>query len=122
MTILDRPGDCMSRTPLSNRALSDDGRKTPLGNRVLPAKDKTPLSTRIVKTPQANQVLPAVDADQQLLDVLRSLNLAVAVVAVARERCYTHPGTKLSPRVVSDALLHLKDAVQLLDQMRRSGG
>lgn len=112
----------MSRTPLSNRALPDDGRKTPLGNRVLPAKEKTPLSTRIVKdkTPQANRVLPPVDVDQQLLDVLRSLNLAVAVVAVARERCYTHPGAKLSPRVASDALLHLKDAAGLLDQLRKS--
>lgn len=110
----------MSRTPLSNRALPDDGRKTPLGNRVLPAKEKTPLSTRIVKTPQANQALPPEDVDKHLLDVLRSLNLAVAVVAVARERCYTHPGAKLSPRVASDALLHLKDAVGLLDQLRKS--
>lgn len=110
----------MSRTPLSNRVLPDDGRKTPLGNRVLPAKEKTPLSTRIVKTPHANHVLPPEEVDQRLLDVLRSLNLAVAVVAVARERCYTHPGTKLSPRVASDALLHLKDAVSLLDQLRKS--
>ena len=105
----------MTRTPLGNRALSDDGRKTPLGNRVLPTKDKTPLSSRIVRDKS-----PPGDVDQHLLDVLRSLNLAVAVVAVARERCYTHPGSKLSPRVATDALLHLKDAAQLLDQLRKS--
>lgn len=105
----------MSRTPLGNRALSDDGRKTPLGSRVLPTKDKTPLSSRIVRDKS-----PPVDVDQHLLDVLRSLNLAVAVVAVARERCYTHPGTKLSPRVATDALLHLKDAASVLDHLRKS--
>lgn len=112
----------MTRTPLDNRALPDDGRKTPLGNRVLSAKDRTPINVRGAKdkTPQANRVLPPPDVDQHLLDVLRSLNLAVAVVAVARERCYTHPGSKLSPRVATDALLHLKDAAQLLDQLRKS--
>ena len=92
----------MTRTPMNSRVLSDDGRKTPLGNRIL--KDRT----------------PPVDVDQALLDTLRSLNLAVAVVAMARERGYTHPGTRLSPRVATDALLHLKDAANLLDKLRKS--
>jgi hypothetical protein len=122
----------MSRTPLHNRALPDGKDKTPLGNRVLPGKDrtplgnkvirdKTPLSSRIVKdkTPQANRVVES-SVDQRLLDILRSLNLAVASVAQARDRRFADPAAPLSPDLAVQALLHLKDAAQQLDQLRRS--
>lgn len=122
----------MSRTPLHNRALPDGKDKTPLGNRVLPGKDrtplgnkaireKTPLSNRIVKekTPLGNRIADA-SIDQHLLDVLRSLNLAVAAVAQARDRRFADPAAKLSSDVAVQALIHLKDAAQQLDQLRRT--
>jgi hypothetical protein len=122
----------MSRTPLHNRALPDGKDKTPLGNRVLPGKDrtplgskvireKTPLSSRIVKdkTPLANRVAES-SVDQRLLDILRSLNLAVAAVAQARDHRFADPTAHLSPELAVQALLHLKDAAQQLDQLRRS--
>ena len=122
----------MSRTPLNNRTLSDGKDKTPLGNRALPGKDrtplgnkiireKTPLSSRIVKdkTPLGNRVQDG-SIDQHLLDVLRSLNLAVAAVAQARDRRFADPTAKLTPDVAVQALLHLKDAAQQLDQLRRT--
>ena len=124
----------MSRTPLHNRALTDGKDKTPLGNRVLPGKDrtplgnkvvkeKTPLSTRIVrdKTPGGTRIQESegTSLDQTLLDVLRSLNLAVAAVAQARDRRFTNPNAELSPDTALQALLHLKDAAQQLDLLRR---
>lgn len=122
----------MSRTPLHNRALPEGKDKTPLGNRMLPGKDrtplgnkiireKTPLSTRIVKdkTPLGNRSTDT-SIDQHLLDVLRSLNLAVAAVAQARDRRFADPAAKLSADVAVQALLHLKDAAQQLDQLRRT--
>lgn len=122
----------MSRTPLQNRALPDAKDKTPLGNRVLPGKDRTPLANKVIrdKTPLGNRIAkerPSGDVrtqdasvDQRLLDVLRSLNLAVAAVAQARDRRFTDPTAKLAPDVAVQALLHLKDAAQQLDQLRRS--
>ncbi len=108
----------MSRTPPHNRVLPEAKERTPLANRVI--RDKTPLSNRIVrdKTPLANKVQPA-SVDQQLLDVLRSLNLAVAAVAQARDQRFVDPNAVLSPHVTVQALLHLKDAAQLLDHLRR---
>lgn len=108
----------MSRTPLHNRALTDGKDKTPLGNRALSGKDKTPLSTRIVKTPLGSPVQNA-SIDQRLLDVLRSLNLAVAAVAQARDRRFVDPEAKFSPESAVQALVYLKDAAQQLDQLRR---
>lgn len=120
----------MSRTPLNNRALSEGKDKTPLGNRVLPGKDRTPLGNRVLKdkTPTSNRIIKdkaasgrSEDAsiDQRLLDVLRSLNLAVAAVAQARDRRFADPTAELSADIPVQALLHLKDAAQLLDQLRR---
>src|SRR5687767_10105877 len=118
----------MSRTPLNNRALSEGKDKTPLGNRVLPGKDRTPLGNRVIKdkTPIGNKVIKdkaaggrSEDAsiDQRLLDVLRSLNLAVAAVAQARDRRFADPTAELSADTPVQALLHLKDAAHLLDQL-----
>ena len=107
----------MSRTPLNSRTLpgdKDPERKTPLANRVLPGKDKTPTG--------GHKILPATavgDIDQQLLAILRGLNMAVAVVAEARERRYAKPQAKLSSQVAVEAMLHLKEVAQLLDQVRR---
>ena len=98
----------MSRTPLHNRALTDDKDRTSLGGRVI--KDKTPLGNRMKDA----------SIDQRLLDVLRSLNLAVAAVAQARDRRFTDPDAKLSPDIAVQALLHLKDAAQQLDVLRRA--
>jgi hypothetical protein len=119
----------MSRTPLNSRILPSDRdpeRKTPLGNRVLPGKDKTPLGNRVLpgkdKTPTGgHRILPdaIVDLDQQLLAILRGLNMAVAVVAEARERRYAKPQAKLSSQMAIEAMLHLKEVAQLLDQVRR---
>jgi hypothetical protein len=92
--------------------------KTPLSSRIV--REKTPLSSRIVreKTPAAgNALTPSID--QQLLDVLRSLNLAVAAVAQARDQRFSDPTTTPSARVAVNALLHLKDAAQQLDSLRR---
>jgi hypothetical protein len=97
----------MSRTPLHNRALTDSKDRTPPGARVV--KDKVPHAHR---TKDAS-------IDQCLLDVLRSLNLAVAAVAQARDRRFTDPNAKLSPDTPVQALLHLKDAAQQLDALRR---
>ena len=111
----------MSRTPLNNRILTDGKDRTPLANRVI--REKTPLSNRVVreKTPLGNKTQNAA-IDQQLLDVLRSLNLAVAAVAQARDQRFADPTTELSPQVALHALLHLKDAAQLLDSLRRNAG
>lgn len=121
----------MSRTPLHNRALPEGKDKTPLGNRVLPGKDRTPLGNKVIKektplssrfirdkTPPGNRV-QAASVDQVLLDVLRSLNLAVAAVAQARDHRFTDPEATLSPDTAVQALIHLKDAAQQLDQLRR---
>lgn len=85
--------------------------RTPLNNRALPGKDKTPTG--------GHKILPAIDIDQQLLAIMRGLNLAVAVVAEAREQRYGKPHAKLSSRVAVEAMLHLKDVAQRLDQVRR---
>jgi hypothetical protein len=122
----------MTRTPLQNRALTDGKDKTPLGGRALSGKDKTPLGNKVIKdkTPLGSKTLKErsgpdpriVDAslDQRLLDVLRSLNLAVAAVAQARDQRFTDPNATLSPQIAVQAMLHLKDAAQQLDQLRRS--
>lgn len=109
----------MSRTPLHNRSLTDGKDRTPLGSRVI--KDKTPLGNKVIKdkTPLGSRIQGA-SVDQQLLDVLRSLNLAVAAVAQARDRRFTDPEAKLSPDTAVQALLHLKDAAQQLDHLRRT--
>ncbi len=125
----------MSRTPLHNRALTDGKDKTPLGNKVLPGKDRTPLGNKVIKdkTPLGTPITKAVakdktplgnktqDAslDQHLLDVLRSLNLAVAAVAQARDQRFADPNATLSPQIAVQAMLHLKDAAQQLDTLRR---
>jgi hypothetical protein len=103
----------MSRTPLNSRALTDGKDRTPLGSRVI--RDKTPLGNRVV-----NSKIQSASVDQQLLDVLRSLNLAVAAVAQARDKRYIDPDAKLTPQVAVQALLHLKDAAQQLDHLRRT--
>ncbi|HEX3134467.1 MAG TPA: hypothetical protein VHX44_12890, partial [Planctomycetota bacterium] len=103
----------MSRTPLNSRALTDGKDRTPLGSRVI--RDKTPLGNRVL-----NSKIQSASVDQQLLDVLRSLNLAVAAVAQARDKRYIDPDAKLTPQVAVQALLHLKDAAQQLDQLRRN--
>lgn len=103
----------MSRTPLNSRALTDGKDRTPLGSRVI--RDKTPLGNRVI-----NSKIQDASVDQQLLDVLRSLNLAVAAVAQARDKRYLDPEAKLTPQVAVQALLHLKDAAQQLDHLRRN--
>jgi hypothetical protein len=103
----------MSRTPLNSRALTDGKDRTPLGSRVI--RDKTPLGNRVL-----NSKIQNASVDQQLLDVLRSLNLAVAAVAQARDKRYIDPDAKLTPQVAVQALLHLKDAAQQLDHLRRN--
>ena len=100
----------MSRTPLNNRTIADGKERTPLGNRTL--KDRSPHGTQV----------PPTSIDQQLLDVLRSLNLAVAAVAHARDQRFHDPTTSLSPQVAVKALLHLKDAAQQLDHLRKNSG
>lgn len=125
----------MTRTPLQNRALTDGKDKTPLGNRALPGgKDRTPLGNKVIKdkTPLGSKTVKErggpdpriVDAslDQRLLDVLRSLNLAVAAVAQARDQRFADPNATLSPQIAVQAMLHLKDAAQQLDQLRRTLG
>jgi hypothetical protein len=125
----------MSRTPLHNRALPDGKDKTPLGNKAMPGKDRTPLGNKVIKdkTPLGNPISKAVgkdktalgnmpkdvSLDQHLLDVLRSLNLAVAAVAQARDQRFADPNAKLSPQIAVQAMLHLKDAAQQLDELRR---
>ncbi len=103
----------MSRTPLSNRALTDGKDRTPLGSRVI--REKTPLGNRVL-----NSKIQNASVDQQLLDVLRSLNLAVAAVAQARDQRFADPAAQLSSQIAVHALLHLKDAAQLLDHLRRN--
>ena len=100
----------MSRTPLNNRTITDGKERTPLTNRALKER---PLHT--IATPPAS-------IDQQLLDVLRSLNLAVAAVAHARDQRFHDPTASLSPQVAIKALLHLKDAAQQLDHLRKNSG
>jgi hypothetical protein len=121
----------MSRTPLNNRALSEGKDKTPLGNRILPGRDRTPLGNRVIKdkTPLGNKVIKdkiapssrggEASVDQRLLDVLSSLNLAVAAVAQARDRRFSDPDARLTADTAVQALLHLKDAAHQLDQLRR---
>ncbi len=103
----------MSRTPLNSRALTDGKDRTPMGSRVI--RDKTPVSNRVL-----NSKIQDASVDQQLLDVLRSLNLAVAAVAQARDKRYIDPNAKLTPQVAVQALLYLKDAAHQLDQLRRN--
>ena len=62
----------MSRTPLSNRMIPD-------------GKERTPLANRTLKEHHGDHHQPA-SIDHQLLDILRSLNLAVAAVAHARDQ------------------------------------
>ena len=124
----------MSRTPLNNRALPDGKDKAPLAGRDLPGKDRTPLGNKVIreKTPLSSRVvkdktplgnrLDDASIDQHLLDVLRSLNLAVAAVAQARDRRFSDPTAKLSGDVAVQALIHLKDAAQQLDRLRRTLG
>lgn len=110
----------MSRTPLHNRSLSDGtGDRTPLGSKVI--KDKTPLRNKVIKekTPLGNSALEA-SVDERLFEVMRNLNLAVAVVAQARDKRFSNPKTMVSERSVHEAMLHLKEAAQQLDLLRRS--
>ena len=100
----------MSRTPLNNRTITDGKERTPLTNRALKERSLHTIST------------PAGSIDQQLLDVLRSLNLAVAAVAHARDQRFHDPTASLSPQVAIKALLHLKDAAQQLDHLRKNSG
>lgn len=103
----------MSRTPLNSRALSEGKDRTPMGSRVI--RDKTPAGNRVL-----NSKIQGASVDQQLLDVLRSLNLAVAAVAQARDRRFIDPDATLSADTAVQALLHLKDAAQQLDHLRRN--
>jgi hypothetical protein len=82
--------------------------RTPLANKVI--KDKTPLSSQALTD----------SVDQHLFDVMRSLNLAVAVVAQARDKRFSDPKTMISGRSVHEAMLHLKEAALQLDLLRRS--
>ena len=96
----------MSRTPLSNRMIPD-------------GKERTPLANRTLKEHHGDHHQPA-SIDHQLLDILRSLNLAVAAVAHARDQRFHDPSASLSPQVAVKALLHLKDAAQQLDHLRKN--
>ncbi len=110
----------MSRTPLHNRSMSDEkGDRTPLNNKEI--RDKTPLRNKVIKdkSPLANSVLDS-SLDERLLEVMRNLNLAVAVVAQARDKRFLDPKTMISGRSVHEALLHLKNAAQQLDLIGRS--
>jgi hypothetical protein len=111
----------MSRTPLHNRISSENKEieRTPLKNKVI--REKTPLSNKVIKdkTPLGNVALQS-SIDQRLLEVMRNLNLAVAVVAQARDKRFSDPDTMVSPRSVHEAMLHLKEAAQQLDLLRRS--
>ena len=98
----------MSRTPLNNRTITDGKERTPLANRAL--KERSSHGAQV----------PPTSIDQQLLDVLRSLNLAVAAVAHARDQQFQDPTARLSPEVAVKALLHLKDAAQQLDHLRKN--
>ena len=111
----------MSRTPLHNRALTDGKDKTPQGSRVLPGRDRTPLANRVLRdrTPHGDRIQEP-SLDQELLDVLRSLNLAVAAVAQARDRRFSEPAALPTPEFATKALIHLKDAAQHLDRLRRT--
>lgn len=100
----------MSRTPLNNRTITDGKERTPLANQALRERSSHGIP-----------IQPA-SIDQQLLDVLRSLNLAVAAVAHARDQRFHDPTANLSPQVAIKALLHLKDAAQQLDQLRKKSG
>jgi hypothetical protein len=100
----------MSRTPLNNRTITDGKERTPLANRAIKER-----SLHGIQNQQAS-------IDQQLLDVLRSLNLAVAAVAHARDQRFHDPTASLSPQVAIKALLHLKDAAQQLDHLRKNSG
>ncbi len=97
----------MSRTPLNNRTITD-------------GKERTPLANRAIKERSLHGIPSSID--QQLLDVLRSLNLAVAAVAHARDERFHDPTASLSPQVAVKALLHLKDAAQQLDHLRKNSG
>jgi hypothetical protein len=100
----------MTRTPLSNRSQTEGKSvsRTPLANKTL--KEKTPLNSQIL----------AATVDQQLFEVMRSLNLAVAVVAQARDKRFSHPTVMVEGRSIHEAMLHLKEAAQALDILRRS--
>ena len=100
----------MTRTPLHNRSQTDgkEPGRTPLANKTI--KEKTPLSSQALTD----------SVDQHLFDVMRSLNLAVAVVAQARDKRFSDPKTMVKSRSVHEAMLHLKEAALQLDLLRRS--
>ena len=110
----------MARTPLRNNTISEGkGDRTPLKNKEV--RDKTPLRNKMIKdkSPLANTVLQET-IDERLLEIMRNLNLAVAVVAQARDKRFADPKTMVSERSVHEALLHLKAAAQQLDLIGRS--
>jgi hypothetical protein len=100
----------MTRTPLHNRSQSEgkEPGRPPLANKII--KEKTPLSSQALTD----------SVDQHLFDVMRSLNLAVAVVAQARDQRFSDPKTMVKSRSVHEAMLHLKEAAIQLDLLRRS--
>jgi hypothetical protein len=122
----------MTRTPLNSKINAQrdeeiDGgmdkkvQRTPLANKAI--REKTPLKNKIITDPTPlNQTALAATVDQHLLDVMQSLNMAVAVVAQARDKRFQDPATMVSPRSVHEAMLHLKNAAQRLDLLRRSLG
>lgn len=83
-----------------------------MGTKALPPNDK-PASAG-----QGGAPLGA-DLDRKLLDLLRSLNMAIAQVAEAREQRYSRPEGKLSPDIADHALLHLKDAAGIAVELKR---
>jgi hypothetical protein len=67
---------------------------------------------RIAGAAQASQTTEGI-----LLDVMRHLNLAVAVVAGAREKQREGEDSKL---MIEDALIHVRGAVTGLEQAQKS--
>ncbi len=90
--------------------------RTPLSNRVQAGKEKTPLGNRIV-APGIRDL--GREVDRKLLDLLRSLNLAIAQVSEAREQRLAKPDAKLSPNIADHALVHLKDAAGVALEIKR---
>ena len=117
----------MWHTPESNRALPSGKDKTPLGSRILPGKDKTPLGNRILppkdKVAAAGRSVPAkvltkeqnAVLDQQLLALLRSLNLAIAQVSQVRELRYSQPEAAIPAAAMASTLQHLLEAQALVE-------
>jgi hypothetical protein len=111
----------MAQTPMDNRSLPGGRDKTPLGNRVLPGKERTPQGTRIISAKPAAKEREA-EVDQRLLLLLRSLNLAIAQVSQARELRYTQPEAAIPAGVVDSTLQHLREAQQLAEALKRALG